>query len=152
MLCNIATQVVVELPRQQTLDWDNFIQPWPPGPASVQGRSAPRRSSSRRAPWRARSYAGAAQYPCAEHTGGSPPVAPSTTPLHPGPVAQDSPAWPMDRQQNGWGDPSLLGPSGRRARPRQATGWAARPPPHDPTRAAGAEVSRSRDPITSRQP
>jgi hypothetical protein len=51
-------------------------------------------ATRRRAPWRARSYAGATQYPCAGHRSGRPPVAPSTTPLHPGPVTQDSPAWP----------------------------------------------------------
>ena len=62
------------------------------------------RAAVRRAPWRARSCAGAAQYPCAEHRGGVPRVAPRSTPSDPGPVAQDSPAWPLGRRLMPWVD------------------------------------------------
>jgi hypothetical protein len=62
------------------------------GPASVVRRCAPRGSSSRRQrggpTGQERSYAGTAQYPCAEHRGGIPRAAPSATPSKPGPWAR----------------------------------------------------------------
>lgn len=62
---------------------DHFIKPRPPGPASVHRRWAPRGTSPRRRgdgpQGQARSYAGTAQCPCAEHTGGIPRACPSSS-------------------------------------------------------------------------
>ncbi len=98
------TQVGAELPRLQTqsrLKHVHYaIAHWA-GPRCTVAvpREDRARATRRQAPWRARSYAGAAQYPCAGHKSGRPPVAPRTTPMHPGPMAQGSPAWPEGLEQ-----------------------------------------------------
>ena len=84
-LSNDQTRVGAELPRPQTQSGLKAHSLSPAsGPASVASRCAPRGSSSRRQrggpTGRERSYAGAAQYPCAEHRGGIPRAAPSATP------------------------------------------------------------------------
>ncbi len=69
--------------RRHRVDWGTFIKPGPRARVGAQSQRLARIELApprRRAPWRARSYAGAAQYPCAEHKGGSPRVAPSSTP------------------------------------------------------------------------
>jgi hypothetical protein len=82
-----------------------FIKPGPPARARVGTPSqrsarielAPPR---RRAPWRARRYAGAAQYPCAERRGRSPRVAPSSTPVEARaccPGAPVLPSWAVNK-------------------------------------------------------
>ena len=79
------TRVGAELPRPQTQSRlkAHSISP-ASGPASVDCRCAPRGSSSRRQrggpTGQERSYAGTAQYPCAEHRGGRPRAAPSFFP------------------------------------------------------------------------
>jgi hypothetical protein len=89
------TRVGAELPRPQTQSGLKAHSLSPAiGPASVPRRCAPRGSSSRRQrggpTGRERSYAGAAQYPCAEHRGGIPRAAPSATPsTKPGLEARD---------------------------------------------------------------
>ncbi len=168
------TRVGAELPQPQTQSRLKAHSLSPAhGPASVPRRSAPRGSSSRRlappkrrAPWRARSYAGAAQYPCAEHRGGKPCVAPSSTPTEPGPDARGAPVlpsravnmlpWVMGYPPSGHGRSvtSLPGPgpgTGRQlypARPHAGRGVdghvpagprPSRDPPRVPTRAAGSQ-------------
>ena len=63
---------------------DHFIELRPAGPASVHSRCAPRGTSPRRRgdgpQGQARSYAGAAQCPCAGRIGGSPRAEPNTVP------------------------------------------------------------------------
>jgi hypothetical protein len=65
-------------PAARDTEWlgISFIQPRPPGPASVHSRCAPRGTSPRRRGdgprGQARSYAGTAQYPCAGRIGGRP--------------------------------------------------------------------------------
>ena len=80
------TRVGAELPRPQAQSRLKAHSLSPAsGPASVDCRCAPRGSSSRRQrggpTGQERSYAGAAQYPCAEHRGGRPRAAPSSTPV-----------------------------------------------------------------------
>ena len=87
------TRVGAELPRPQTQSGLKAHSLSPAiGPASVPRRCAPRGSSSRRQrggpTGRERSYAGAAQYPCAEHRGGRPRAAPSLPRRSPGPDAR----------------------------------------------------------------
>jgi hypothetical protein len=83
------TRVGAELPRPQTQSRLKAHSKSPAsGPASVASRRAPRGSSSRRQrggpTGQERSYAGAAQYPCAEHRGGRPRAAPSLPRRRPG--------------------------------------------------------------------
>ena len=83
------TRVGAELPRPQTQSGLKAHSLSPAiGPASVLRRCAPRGSSSRRQrggpTGRERSYAGAAQYPCAEHRGGRPRAAPRLPRRSPG--------------------------------------------------------------------
>ncbi len=74
-----------------------FIKPGPRALASTPSQRSARielAQPRRRVPWRARSYAGAAQYPCAEHRYGRPRVAPISTPSEPGPDARGAPVLP----------------------------------------------------------
>ena len=74
--CDGLEQVASSRGRGHRVVEEYFIALQPPGPASVHSRCVPRGTSPRRRGDRpqgqARSYAGAAQCPCAGRIGGSP--------------------------------------------------------------------------------